>query len=189
MKRWYTLKTSNLHTFQAFICVPEKKFCRSRLEATLSLVADNQLCFFAFIKQLILYIQTAEAVRLNRFGPPRHGKPDFDSPDYRRARSCFRSNRAHDSNSMALGPPRQNNDDIILIGGPPRHQVLDLQAFFANARLQQPPHRPQHPPNQVQIRMHWTLQKKSKPRLKTSTVFFLKMLIQMELCQPKFVIL
>lgn len=106
--------------------------------------------FFAFITQPILYIQTAEAVRLNRFGPPRHGDPDFDSPDYRRARSFFRANRANDSDTMALEPPSQNNDDIILIGGPPRHQVLDQQAFFANARPQQPPHRPQQQPNQVQ---------------------------------------
>ena len=70
-------------------------------------LSRNQYC--------IIIIQTAEAVRLNRFGPPRHGESDFDSPDYRRARSCFRSNRANDSNSMALESPSQNNDDIILI--------------------------------------------------------------------------
>ena len=96
--------------------------------------------FFAFITQPLLYIQTVEAVRNNRFGPPRHDEPHFDSPAYRRARRFFQSNRANDSNTMAIEPPNQNNDDILLIGGPPRHQVLDQQAFFANARPQQPPY-------------------------------------------------
>ena len=77
--------------------------------------------FFALITQPLLYIQTAEAVRNNRFGPPRHDEPDFNSPDYRRARSFFRSNRANASNPMAIEPPNQNNDEMILIGGPPRH--------------------------------------------------------------------
>ena len=77
--------------------------------------------FFALITQPLLYIQTAEAVRNNRFGPPRHDEPDFNSPDYRRARSFFRSNRANVSNPMAIEPPNQNNDEMILIGGPPRH--------------------------------------------------------------------
>ena len=77
--------------------------------------------FFAFFTQPLLYIQTAEAVRNNRFGPPRHDEPDFNSPNYRRARSFFRSNRANASNPMAIEPPNQNNDEMILIGGPPRH--------------------------------------------------------------------
>ena len=41
------------------------------------------------ITQPLLYIQTAEAVRNNRFGPPRHDEPDFNSPDYRRAGAFF----------------------------------------------------------------------------------------------------
>ena len=72
--------------------------------------------FFAFITQPLLYIQTVEAVRNNRFGPPRHDEPDFDSPAYRRARSFFGSNRANDSNTMEIEPPNHNNDDILLIG-------------------------------------------------------------------------
>ena len=91
------------------------------MEAVICLQSTMFSVFFALITQPLLYIQTAEAVRNNRFGPPRHDEPDFNSPDYRQARSFFRSNRANASNPMAIEPPNQNNDEMILIGGPPRH--------------------------------------------------------------------